>query len=66
MADNIKTIKIQAVGLKDIKRELDGIKSAMKDATDPSEMSRLTSEANALEGKLGEVNGKVKELILKT
>lgn len=61
MADNIKKIKIQAVGLKDIKRELEGIKSAMKDATDPSDMSRLTSEADKLEGKLGEVNDKVKE-----
>lgn len=46
MADNVRKIKVQAVGLKDIKRELDDIKKSMKEATDPTEMARLTAETN--------------------
>lgn len=61
MADKVKKIKIQAVGLKDIKRELDDIKNSMKEATDPAEMARLTAEADKLEKSLDGVNDKVRE-----
>lgn len=61
MADNIKKIKIEAIGLKDIKKELDDIKKSMEDVTDPSEMAKLTAEADRLESALEEVNDKVKE-----
>lgn len=61
MADKVKKIKIQAVGLKDIKRELDDINKSMKEATDPAEMARLTAEADKLEKSLDGVNDKVRE-----
>lgn len=61
MVDNIKKIKIEAVGLKDIKRDLDDIKKSMKEATDPAEMAKLTAEADRLESTLDGVNDKVKE-----
>lgn len=64
MADNIKKIKIEATGLKDIKKELDDIKKSMNDVTDPSEMAKLTAEADRLESVLGGVNDKVKEFDL--
>lgn len=57
----IKQIKIEAVGLKNIKNELDDIKKSMKDVTDPSEMAKLTAEADRLESTLEGVNDKVKE-----
>lgn len=57
----IKQIKIEAVGLKNIKKELDDIKKSMNDVTDPSEMAKLTAEADRLEKSLEGVNDKVKE-----
>lgn len=62
MADKVKKIKIQAVGLKDIKRELDDINKSMKEATDPSEMAKLTAEADVLEKQLSDVNKGIKEM----
>lgn len=58
----IKQIKIEAVGLRNIKKELDDIKKSMKDVTDPSEMDRLTKEADKLEKQLKDVNKGIKEM----
>lgn len=60
----IKEIKIEAKGLKQIKAEMEELKKAMRSATSPEEMNRITEAAAELRVQLQNVNDKVKDFKL--
>ena len=58
MADNVISYKIQADGtsIRDVAREADNLKAALRDATDPKEINRLNKELDATNEQLKSIN----------
>ncbi len=58
MADNVISYKIQADGtaIRDVAREADNLKAALKNASDPKEINRLNKELNATNDQLKSLN----------
>lgn len=62
MADIVKTVKIEAVGLREINSELDKLKAGITEVTNPSEMSKLSAEADNLTNKLSGANTQLQNI----
>jgi len=59
MAEQVKTIKIEAKGLRALQQELKATKSALSEATDPQQMQELAQQAGQLKDQIADVNEQV-------
>jgi hypothetical protein len=59
MAENTKTIKIEAKGLRALQQELKATKSALLDATDPKQIEELVEKAAELKDQMADVNEQI-------
>lgn len=62
MADAIKVVKFEAVGLREMKTELDGINRSLDQVSEPGQLSSLNAEAEQLNGKLSTANKELSEV----
>ena len=59
MAEEVKTIKIEAKGLRALQQELKATKSALLDATDPKQIEELVGKAAELKDQMADVNEQI-------
>jgi hypothetical protein len=59
MAEQVKTIKIEAKGLRALQQELKATKSALLDATDPKQIEELVGKAAELKDQMADVNEQI-------
>lgn len=62
MADAIKVVKFEAVGLREMKSELDGINRSLDQVSEPGQLASLNAEAGQLNGKLSTANKELSEV----
>jgi hypothetical protein len=62
MADIVKVVKIETVGLRELKSELDGVNKSLDAATNPAQMKQLSAEADNLTGKLKVANTELEQV----
>jgi hypothetical protein len=59
MAEEVKTIKIEAKGLRALQQELKATKSALLEATDPKQIEELVGRAAELKDQMADVNEQI-------
>jgi hypothetical protein len=60
MSESVRTIKIEATGLKAIQQELKATKNALAEATDPEEIKQLSIAAADLKSQIEDLNDEIK------